>query len=1775
MDAFFILSAHDGTPLIEKHCHGNSAQVSQTARQAVALVFDQAARTGRLRTVPVAADALAAVVSSNTINLNNINVGQLASTASAAAVSAAASTTAAAASALNSLSNAIPSLSNLASSIPTVQQPATPAGAFYIGGDGGVIVNETNVFDVIPLASTDEFYLVHIQRNSLFFVALFREEVQPLEIIEFLQRIVDILIDYFGEISEIIIKEHFVVVYELLEEMLDNGHPYITETAILKDMVPPPSLLSSMMNAVALGPNTFGPSKLPSGSFSVPWRTTGIKYAKNEFYMDIIESLNVLLDKNGKILSGNISGEVRCTSKLSGMPDLTLNFQNPKIFEDVMTAFHPCVRYFRFDKERIISFVPPDGDFKLMDYVLPITNPQYLPIVVKPQIYFTKAGGSLQVSLKALSTGGKPLEQVIVTIVLPPSISSAKIDASVGSVQYDQNARKMRWIVPKISPEAPSPSLTGQLYTSSTGTNGDVNGNEGAIVEEVLGTYTPKTNGKKSGSKQHLTVYNSEKSQGQEVNGAYNSASNGGVQKQQVLAVSPLVDVTVEFKVAMHTASGLKIDQLNVHGEAYAPFKKWATRVHDLFFVIKENMSPRRAKANAIEESSSSASTAAPTPRKRSSLQNKQQKIADEGNGDAEANEDEPMEGDNNEVETKLRRGRSSLSSVSSKATTKAKAKAKGKGKVKVIDNVSEDENDSKNYERSRSISPNPNSSGNDESAGANSTPNVNLKKPKGKAPPPPPLIKDKIALVLTPALPAPLPLAKEEMLMLIAADDIPFEEECIRTPQFLKAWLFYLDHKATAPLAARSFIFERALAALPGSYKLWKAYIDLRLASILNIKSTNPATGLSKRLKQIHDPDYEAMNSIFERALILCNKHPVIWLTYCRFLMHQPCPTRTRRAFDRALKALPITQHPRVWDLYLKFAAQCSGETAVRIWRRFLKLQGLDAAEEYVNLLLIGLDHDNENEDEDGEKNDDEDEENIKDIKELKKAPRYAEAARVLSIIMADPKYVSPKGQTSFQIWNQFCELVCQHADAMKIPTSDALFGTVADSSARADGGVAVNGKGLGLVEVLNVDKMIRAGLEKFSDEVGRLWNSLARWNVALGKFETARDIYEEAIVKVSTVRDFTMIFDAYAEFEETVITARMEEIAELDEKDDVSLEDKAELETDVDMRLARLEKLMERRPFLVNDVLLRQNPHNVNEWEQRAHLHRERGNLEKVIETYSEAIKTIIPKKSSGKLHLLWTRFATFYEDNDDLEQARLVFERAVNVAYKHVDDLAELWCQWAEMELRHKEFNRALDVMGRATVSPPLSKKIPSLALIRYNDEELSPQVRVFKSLKLWSFYVDLEESIGTVESTKLVYERIMELKIATPQIIINCANFLEEQKWFEESYKAYEKGIELFGYPIAFELWNLYLQKFVARHGAEKLERARDLFEHALDKCPAKFAKTLYLLYAKLEEDHGLTRHAMKIYDRATRAVGDADRFQVFEYYIAKSVSFFGRTSAREIYTRAIEVLPDKSARTMAMRFAQLEASLFEIDRARAVWGYGSQFADPRIDAEYWKHWQEFETKHGNEDTFKEMLRLKRSVQAKFNTDIGFISTQLLAQRAAAAGLTTKPIEENSGDVIANLEAQTKRLNEELDEEDRKAGRVAPEKKQPSGSRIVGFVPAKDRSTLSEVTDGVNASKDDPEAVVGTTVANPDAIEIGDSDDDEGANTGNDANGAMELDLDVDAESEQDVDEEGKKEFANLQKRVIPDAVFGGLAKLGNAAEDKKKDLGAKERFKRKR
>jgi hypothetical protein len=96
-------------------------------------------------------------------------------------------------------------------------------------------------------------------------------------------------------------------------------------------------------------------------------------------------------------------------------------------------------------------------------------------------------------------------------------------------------------------------------------------------------------------------------------------------------------------------------------------------------------------------------------------------------------------------------------------------------------------------------------------------------------------------------------------------------------------------------------------------------------------------------------------------------------------------------------------------------------------------------------------------------------------------------------------------------------------------------------------------------------------------------------------------------------------------------------------------------------------------------------------------------------------------------------------------------------------------------------HRQYKKALYRLQTATTIPPRTAAHADL-----KEHELPAQLRVHRSLKLWSLYADLEESLGTFETARAVYTRMLELRVATPQLVINFAAFLEEKNYFEDAF-----------------------------------------------------------------------------------------------------------------------------------------------------------------------------------------------------------------------------------------------------------------------------------------------------------------------------------------------------------------------------------------------------
>ncbi|PIO66496.1 adaptor complexe medium subunit family protein, partial [Teladorsagia circumcincta] len=160
---------------------------------------------------------------------------------------------------------------------------------------------------------------------------------------------------------------------------------------------------------------------------------------------------------NGTVLQSEIVGCVKMRVYLTGMPELRLGLNDKVLFEgsgrgksksveleDV--KFHQCVRLSRFDNDRTISFIPPDGAFELMSY--------RLTTVVKPLIWIETnierhSHSRVEFMIKAKSQFKRrsTANNVEIIIPVPSDADSPKFKTSIGAVRYAPEQSAFVWTI--------------------------------------------------------------------------------------------------------------------------------------------------------------------------------------------------------------------------------------------------------------------------------------------------------------------------------------------------------------------------------------------------------------------------------------------------------------------------------------------------------------------------------------------------------------------------------------------------------------------------------------------------------------------------------------------------------------------------------------------------------------------------------------------------------------------------------------------------------------------------------------------------------------------------------------------------------------------------------------------------------------------------------------------------------------------------------------------------------------------------------------------------------------------------------------------------------------------------------------------------------------------------------------------------------------------------------------------------------------------------------
>lgn len=196
---------------------------------------------------------------------------------------------------------------------------------------------------------------------------------------------------------------------------------------------------------------------------AVSWRSEGIKHRKNEIFLDVIEKLNLLVSSNGTVLHSEIIGSIQMKSFLSGMPELKLGLNDKLMFEATGRStsrikaveledikFHQCVRLARFENDRTISFIPPDGEFELMSYRL---NTQVKPLIWVEAVVEPHSHSRIEYMIKAKSQfkSRSIANNVEIIIPVPRDVDTPSFKASIGTVTYYPDRDAIVWTIKQFT----------------------------------------------------------------------------------------------------------------------------------------------------------------------------------------------------------------------------------------------------------------------------------------------------------------------------------------------------------------------------------------------------------------------------------------------------------------------------------------------------------------------------------------------------------------------------------------------------------------------------------------------------------------------------------------------------------------------------------------------------------------------------------------------------------------------------------------------------------------------------------------------------------------------------------------------------------------------------------------------------------------------------------------------------------------------------------------------------------------------------------------------------------------------------------------------------------------------------------------------------------------------------------------------------------------------------------------------------------------------------
>ncbi|CAD8190721.1 unnamed protein product [Paramecium octaurelia] len=315
----------------------------------------------------------------------------------------------------------------------------------------------TNADKEYPIIRIKDALYPFVTFSEFIIGAIVTEEIPVLQLFATLFLIQDVIKASFPNESSEILKQNLPQIVIMLDTLFDYGYPQITQRYILESIAKPTSLIQKIKEKI-IGRQNFQKETVSvlenyiEGQEDMreycQYRIPEIK-GQEQVYFDVIEYLNCVFDKNGRILMEEINGEIKVDCNLSGLPELYVFLNQPNQFNDY--SVHECLlqKIDTFEREQVLAFVPPSGTTTIFYYDIKGISIK-VPFDFIPKLQFLSNQVKIELPFQNKSVRDKSyvVDELHVKLTVPTGLTLGKTEMVQGTLQELENA--ILWKIGKL-----------------------------------------------------------------------------------------------------------------------------------------------------------------------------------------------------------------------------------------------------------------------------------------------------------------------------------------------------------------------------------------------------------------------------------------------------------------------------------------------------------------------------------------------------------------------------------------------------------------------------------------------------------------------------------------------------------------------------------------------------------------------------------------------------------------------------------------------------------------------------------------------------------------------------------------------------------------------------------------------------------------------------------------------------------------------------------------------------------------------------------------------------------------------------------------------------------------------------------------------------------------------------------------------------------------------------------------------------------------------------